>query len=185
MRLCSSLVLMLFFSNSLVAAEQTVHKNETNGLYTWTSAGDGFSVELIQVVPDFIRAIYSKHNFPHDQIEEIASYCVYGSVIKNTSDKVLAYNVSDWKYEHKGKSYPVKTKTRWLDQWHKAGVVFSWTLLPDEGEFYEGDWQQGFTTIKLPRGSRFDLVYTWTLDDISHSDRITNIECSPEEVTAP
>jgi len=94
--------LLLLLPLTASAAEQKVHRNDTNGLYTWTSDGDGFSVELIQVVPDFIRAIYSKHDFPKDEIEEIAGYCVYGSVIKNTSDKLLQYDVSDWRYEADG-----------------------------------------------------------------------------------
>lgn len=184
MRILLSTLLMMYTMTG-VAAEQTLHLNEDNGLYTWTSVGDGFSVELIQVVPDFIRAIYGKHAFPKAEIEDIATYCVYGSVIKNTSDKVLTYDVSNWRYEFEGKSHPVKTKTQWLRQWRDAGVVFSWTLLPDEGEFYEGDWQQGFTTIKLPRGSRFDLTYTWSLDGKKYSDRITGLECPPAEVTLP
>ncbi len=163
-------------------AEVKVTLNETNGLTTWTSSGDGFSVEFIQVVPDFIRAIYGKHDFPKKEIEDIASYCVYGSVIKNTSDKVLTYRVSDWRYVQDGKTYPVKTKTQWLNQWQQSGVVFSWTLLPDEGEFYEGDWQQGFTTVKLERESFFDFIYTWQLDGVEHTSTIRNMQCPPYEV---
>ena len=175
-------LLLMLLSQSIHAATQTLHKNEQNGLYTWTSEANGFTLELIQVVPDFIRAIYSKHEFPKYEIEDIASYCVFGSVVKNTSDKLMEYRVADWRYEHKGKSYPVKTKTDWLQQWKQSGVVFSWTLLPDEGEFYEGDWQQGFTTIKLPRDSEFDLVYTWSLDGKAMQDRITNMRCAPAEI---
>lgn len=180
--LISLLILALLPPATALAAKQTRYLNEQNGLYTWTSEGDGFSVELIQVVPDFIRAIYGKHEFPKKEIEEIAGYCVYGSVIKNTSDKVLTYDVSDWHYEYRGRSYPIKTKSEWLEQWRKAGVLFSWTLLPDAGEFYVGDWQQGFTTIELPREATFDLVYTWTLDGREYSDRITDMECSPADV---
>lgn len=182
--LCTSLLFCLV-SGSAYAAQQTVHRSETNGLYTWTSIAEGFSIELIQVVPDFIRAIYSKHDFPREEIEEIAGYCVYGSIIRNTSDKTLRYSVSDWRVVHDGTEHTIKTKTQWLAKWRKAGVVFSWTLLPDEGTFYEGDWQQGFTTVKLPRDSEFDLVYRWSLDGVEYTDRIEDVVCSPEEVTLP
>jgi len=73
----------------------------------------------------------------------------------------------------------VKTKTQWLEEWKKAGINFSWTLLPDSGEFDVGDWQQGFTTIELPRESEFDLIYKWTLDGVAHSGIINNMKCAP------
>jgi hypothetical protein len=162
----------------------TVDKNPQNGLLTYSASTHGFSIELIQVIPDFIRAIYGKHDFPKQEIEQIANYCVYGSVIKNTTDKTLTYKVADWHYVLDGKTYPVKTKSQWLAQWRKAGVVFSWTLLPDVGEFYEGDWQQGFTTIKAPRNSHFDLIYRWQLDGIEYSNTLENMQCPPVEIEA-
>ncbi len=160
----------------------TVSKNPDNGLLSYSKDENGFSLELIQVVPDFIRAVYGSHNFPQDVIEDIAAYCVYGSVIKNTSGKMLSYRVADWYYELDGKRHPVKTKSQWLAQWRKAGITFSWTLLPDSGEFYQGDWQQGFTTVKAPRGSRFDFHYSWTLDGKRHHAVLRDMQCPPEQV---
>jgi hypothetical protein len=52
--------------------------------------------------------------------------------------------------------------------------------LPDEGEFSVGDWQQGFTTIDLPRESEFDLIYKWQLDGIHHVGVLENVRCAPE-----
>ena len=176
---------IVFFVLTLTAGAghaMQVIKNPDNGLLTYSNAENGFSIELIQVVPDFIRAVYGGHNFPKPVIEDIAGYCVYGSVIKNTSDKPLRYRVADWYYVLDGKRYPVKTKTEWLEQWKKSGIIFSWTLLPDQGEFYEGDWQQGFPTIKAPRNSRFDLHYSWTLDGVKHSAVLKNMQCPPEKV---
>ena len=172
--------LLLLTGGSAVAMQ--VSQNPANGLLTYHHAENGFSIELIQVVPDFIRAVYGNHNFPKTVIEDIAGYCVYGSVIKNTSDKPLRYRVADWYYVLDGKRYPVRTKTEWLDEWKKSGIIFSWTLLPDQGEFFEGDWQQGFTTIKAPRNSRFDLHYSWTLDGVKHSAVLKNMQCPPEQV---
>lgn len=164
------------------AQAMQVSTNPDNGLLTYSNHENGFSIELIQVVPDFIRAVYGGHNFPRPVIEDIAGYCVYGSVIKNTTNKPLSYRVADWYYVLDGTRFPVKTKTRWLDQWRKQGILFSWTLLPDVGEFHEGDWQQGFTTIQAPRNSRFDLHYSWTLDGVKHSAVMRNMQCPPEEV---
>ena len=118
-----------------------------------------------------------------EEVERIASYCVFGSVIKNTSQKKLSYRVADWHYtDQNGTEHPVKTKSQWLAEWRKVGVTFSWTLLPDTGDFEIGDWQQGFTTIKLPRNTVFDLTYTWTLDGEPQSETFKGIRCAPENL---
>ena len=176
-----------FLSISSTAAAATVHKNKESGLLTWVADKDDFSVELIQLLPDFVRAIYAKHDFPKDEIERIANYCVYGTIIKNTSQYALTYDVSSWRYRYKGESHNVKTKTQWLEEWKKAGILFSWTLLPDYGVFEVGDWQQGFTTIAVPRDAVFDLEINWTIDDnhsVRYSKNIQGIICPPENLIA-
>ncbi len=164
-------------------AKITAQKNEESGLYSWVAESEGFSIELIQLLPDFVRAIYMSHDFPDAEVEDIAGYCVFGSIIKNTSGKQLDYDVADWYYtDTQGKRYSIKTKSEWLEQWRRAGVTFSWTLLPDKGTFYEGDWQQGFTTIKLPRESEFTLTYKWSLDGTEHTDQFEGLRCAPEQL---
>jgi len=173
------------------AAQVSIHKNETTGLLTWTAQDKGFQIELIQLLPDFIRAIYKKHHFPDAEVERAAGYCVFGTILKNTSNQHMSYKVKDWRYRAKaddgtyGKALPVKTKTQWLEEWRKAGVTFSWTLLPDEGEFAVGDWQQGFTTVKLPREAEFDLIYRWQLDGVEHEGVLKGLKCAPEELDLP
>ena len=163
--------------------EVFVRRNEQSGLYTWKVEDTGFSMELIQLIPDFVRAVYGKQNFPREEIERIAGYCVFGTILKNTSDRHMSYRVSDWRYrDSSGSLHPVKTKTQWLEEWKKSGIVFSWTLLPDIGEFAEGDWQQGFTTIKLPREAQFDLIYKWQLDGKPYTGVIKNMRCAPEQL---
>ena len=175
------LAVLLTLNSVAFAASVTIHKNEVSGLLTWTVDDDGFSIEFIQLLPDFIRAIYAKHNFPAEEVERAASYCVFGTILKNTSDQHMSYEVKNWRYRTKdGKQHAVKTKTQWLDEWKKAGITFSWTLLPDKGEFAVGDWQQGFTTIKLPRETEFDLIYKWELDGVPHSGVLKNMKCAPE-----
>ncbi len=172
------------------ASVVSIHTNETTDLLTWTVEDNGFTIELIQLTPDFIRAIYEKHNFPADEIERVASYCIFGTILKNTSKQNMSYRVSDWRYVPKdkkgnmGQALPVKTKTQWLEEWKKAGIIFSWTLLPDVGDFAVGDWQQGFTTIKLPRESEFNFIYKWKLDDVAHAGTIKNVKCAPESPDA-
>lgn len=182
--ICASCLFL--FSTQLYAADITIEKNNQSGLLIWTAQDNGFSIELIQLSPDFVRAIYGKQDFPSAEIERIAAYCVFGTVIKNTSQHQLTYKVRDWTYIDKNKkTHPVKTKTQWLKEWRDAGINFSWTLLPDENTFDVGDWQQGFTTIALPRNSHFDLNYQWTLDGSTHTGTMPNISCAPETLNTP
>ena len=174
---------LLLQTTAASASETSVYKNPETGLLTWTVNDEGFKIELIQLIPDFVRAIYAKHHFPKNEVERVASYCVFGSILKNTSDQHLSYRVADWRYQPAdAKQYPVKTKTQWLEEWRKAGIKFSWTLLPDIGEFSVGDWQQGFTTIKLPREATFDLIYKWQLDGVPHTGVIKNVRCAPDSL---
>lgn len=173
------ILFLCLLHTSIQAAEVTVHKNEASGLLTWTAKDDGFSIELIQLNPDFVRAVYGKRDYPADEVERIAGYCVFGSIIQNTSQQRLSYRVADWRYVDKnGKSYPVKTKAQWLAEWRKAGITFAWTLLPESGDFGIGDWQQGFTTIKIDQNEKFDFIYTWTLDGKKHEGKIENMSCA-------
>ena len=170
-------------SKPSLAAKITTQQNEASGLYSWVAESDGFSIELIQLLPDFIRAIYMSHDFPAAEVEDIASYCVFGTVIKNTSGQELDYDVADWYYtDSNGNEHSLKTKSDWIEQWQKAGVAFSWTLLPDKGTFYEGDWQQGFTTVKLPRESAFTLIYKWSINDTEYTDIFEGLRCAPENL---
>ncbi len=178
----TSLATCLIFSAAR-ATEIKLHENEDTGLLTWTALDKGFSLELIQLLPDFVRAIYGSHGFPKDEIEKIAAYCVFGTIIKNTSQMQLEYRVADWYYlaGDKTKKHRIKTKPDWLAQWRKAGIKFSWTLLPEQGVFETGDWQQGFTTIELPHNSTFNLIYNWTLNGKAYTGTIENLHCAPEQ----
>ena len=158
----------------------SVHRNPDTGLLTWTAEAEGFRIGLIQLLPDFVRAIYESHHFPATEIERIARYCVFGTVVANTSQQQVRYRVADWYYvDSSGMEHPIKTKTQWIGEWRKAGINFSWTLLPDESVFETGDWQQGFTTIDTTRDSTFDLVYSWQTGRTKHTARLENIHCAP------
>ncbi len=173
----------LLLSTAVQAADISIDKNKDTGLLTWTSKDEGFSIELIQLIPDFVRAVFSKYDFTKSEIERIASYCVFGTILQNTSNQRLTYNVSDWTYTDKnGISLPVKSKSQWLEEWEKLGITYAWTLLPGSGSFEVGDWQQGFTTIKLPREASFDLTYTWTLDGKPHTGKLKNMSCPPNNL---
>lgn len=165
----------------LLAGETRQTKDPQTGLLRWKFAGEGISLELIQLLPDFVRAVYGSHDFPPEAIEEIAGYCIFGTILINTTDKPLTYRVADWHaITADGKKYSLKTKTQWVGEWRKLGIRYSWTILPAEQTFEAGDWAQGFTTVKLPRDKPFDLVISWELEGKKHAGKIKNVRCAPE-----
>ena len=167
------------FANASPVVEK-IYRNDKSGLLSWLREADGFRVEFIQLLPDFVRAVYARHGFPEDAVEEMASWCIFGSIIKNTSGRPLRYRVADWRYrDSQGRLHPVKTKTQWLREWRRKGIPFSWSLLPDKGDFAAGDWQQGFTTLALPHGASFDLLYSWSVDGRPYQGEIKQMRCAP------
>lgn len=165
---------------SIASDGVTVSEVNETGLKRWQLENNGFSLELIQLHAEFIQASYSSRGLPDPIVHGMDDYCVYGTIARNLSDGPMHYRVVDWRAKlADGQEVIPKTKSQWLDEWRKIGVRFAWSLLPDDQKFEEGDWSQGFTTVKLPRGSTFDLIYNWTLGDQRHTATIPDIECPP------
>ena len=156
--------------------------DEASGLLSWKAQHPGFSLQFIQLLPDYIRAIYSGRDLPPKVMELMAGYCMFGTIIKNESDKPLAYRVADWRYiTADGESHPIKTKTQWLQDWRDMGVAFRWSLLPDDQQFAPGDWSQGFTTLPLAPETVFKLKYQWTQQGETHEGIFEDLRCAPAE----
>jgi hypothetical protein len=165
------------------ASDVEIRRNPDTGLLIWKAQDPDLSLELIQLHPDFIRAIYESRGFPKEMIEVIAGYCVFGTIIKNLAETMLSYRVADWYYvDAEGNNHHLKTKSQWMEEWKQAGVPFMWSMLPDEQDFDVGDWNQGFTTVDLPRESAFDLIFTWTTGGKSYQGRIDDLTCAPEHL---
>jgi hypothetical protein len=156
--------------------------NPDTGLRSWKVGGQAFSIELIQVLPDYVRAVYAARGLPQKIIDDVSSYCVFGTIIRNTTAEPLSYRVADWRYiTPDGTRHRLKTKSEWVQEWRDMGVAFRWSMLADEQTFAEGDWVQGFTTVKLPPGSRFDLDYSWSQYGKQYSGIIEGMRCAPVE----
>lgn len=154
--------------------------NPDTGLYSWKIEGEGFSLELIQLLPDTVRAMYEARGLPREMIEGVVRYCVFGTVAINTSNGRVSYRVADWRYiTPDGKRHPLKTKTQWVEEWSGMGVPYGWSILPDEQVFEVGDWSQGFTTVGLKPDDVFDLAYSWRVDGRLHTGIFRGIRCAP------
>jgi hypothetical protein len=172
----------LLFSLPGSGSAATQQVNPDTGLRSWKVGGQAFSIELIQVLPDYVRAVYVARGLPQKIIDDVSSYCVFGTIIRNTTAEPLSYRVADWRYTTPdGVRHRLKTKSEWVQEWHDMGVAFRWSMLADEQTFGEGDWVQGFTTVKLPPGSRFDLGYSWSQYGKQYNGIIEGMRCAPVE----
>jgi hypothetical protein len=152
-----------------------------SGLASWKVEDSGFSLQLLQVLPDYVRAVYASRGLPEDVIERVASNCVFGTIIRNESDAPLTWRLTDWRFvTADGEQHRVKPKSAWVEEWRKAGIAFRWTLLADEQTYEIGDWGQGFITLKLAPGEAFDLHYSWSQHDQSHTGMLRELRCASE-----
>ncbi len=179
----ANLVLVFALTLALVSpvnADVQTFTDDNSGLQSWKAQHPGFSLQFIQLLPDYVRAVYSARGLPDKVVELMAGYCIFGTIIKNESDQPLSYRVADWRYlTRDGRSHPVKTKTQWLKEWRDMGVTFRFSLLPDEQTFAPGDWSQGFTTLALPPDTPVALHYFWTQQGKKHEGVFENLRCAP------
>lgn len=162
------------------AGEVQTFRDDNSGLLSWKAQHPGFSLQFIQLLPDYVRAVYGARGLPKKAVEQMAGYCVFGTIIKNESNGPLSYRVADWRYETSdGKRHPIKTKTEWLKEWQHMGIAFRWSLLPDDQTFAPGDWSQGFTTLPLPPGTAVTLHYSWTQQGKTYEGTFKNLRCAP------
>ena len=174
---------LLLASPAALAAQLTEHRDPETGLLSWKQVDRGFSLELIQVMPDYVKAVYASHDLPPAVVDSMSAYCVFGTVAQNRSGGKLSYRVADWRFvTPDGKKHPLKTKTGWLAEWKKLGSDFGWSILPAAITFDAGDWAQGFTTVRLPPSSRFDLIYSWRHHGKHYTGTFKNLVCAPAQL---
>jgi hypothetical protein len=177
-----SSVLLLAGTVATSAAPVKVSEDPDTGLKSWKVVEEGFGLELIQLYPDYVQAVYASRDLPKVVLDGIRQYCFFGTIARNETDTELSYRVADWRYVASGgKQYPLKTKSEWLVEWRRHGSDYGWSILPDDMVFDPGDWAQGFTTVKLPPGGRFDLIYSWRHHGKTYAGKLNNLSCAPAE----
>jgi hypothetical protein len=162
------------------SAQMQTFTDDASGLLAWKAVHPGFSLQFVQVLPNYVRAIYGARGLPDDVVELMAGYCIFGTIIKNESAGTLSYRVADWNYETSdGVQHSVKTKSQWLQDWKERGVAFRWLMLPDSQTFAPGDWSQGFTTLAVPPDTPVKIHYSWTEQGTRHEGTFKNLRCAP------
>jgi len=169
---------LLSFSASAWPAQTIVTQNPETGLKSWKKSENGFSLELIQLLPEFVQATYASRDLPPAIFDSMRGYCVFGTVARNETAQPLSYRVAEWRIiTADGKQHRLRTKSQWVAVWKKLGADFSYSILPDDITFEEGDWAQGFTTPRIAPGTRFDLVYVWRQHGKTFTGKLENLSC--------
>ncbi len=168
-----------------MSAEQR-SKNPDSGPSKWTMNEQGFSLELVQVNADYARAVFFARGLPTDVVEEISRYCMFGTIVKNRTKSPVSYRLPEWRVRTGGGvEHKFKLKSEWIKEWSAKGVGFRWLLLADAQTFDEGDWMQGFTTIALKPGEKFDLSYSWSREGKTYNHEIKGMQCAPVKPATP
>ena len=157
-----------------------VTTNPDTGLKTWKTREQAFSLELVPLLPDFVRAVFMAKNLPADVVEAISGYCVFGTIVRNQAEVPVSYDMRTWRYiTQDGVEHRARSKSAWVEAWREQGIAFRWTLLYEAQTYAVGDWGQGFTTVKLPPGTHFDLHYNWQQAGETHTRVIKDMACAP------
>ncbi|RRQ21544.1 hypothetical protein [Thiohalobacter thiocyanaticus] len=176
-------ILWLLLPLTTLAAEVEREFDPASGIETVQVEHPGMSLQLLPLNRDYVAAVFSARGLPPDIVESTRDYCAFGTILRNTGDASLHYDLRQWRYvTPDGRTHRVKTKTEWLQEWQGRDLAFRWVLLHEEQTYQPGDWGQGFTTVALPPGTRFDLHYSWTQGGELHEARLENVHCAPEGV---
>lgn len=154
-------------------------KDQQTGLLTWQAEQAGFSLTLQQLTPNNVSALYEGMGASLAIVKRIAAYCVFGTDARNLSHKPITYNVANWRVvTAKGVQHRLRSKAGWQKIWKPLGLNYGFTIFPAAQTFEPGDWAEGFTTVKLPPDTRFNLIYTWSEHGKTHKGTLDGLQCA-------
>jgi hypothetical protein len=186
-------VMLLMLGNLTAAsiqAEVLRSANEENGLEKWHFIAGDIEIELVQRLPDQTRALFMKHEFSREVIEELATSCMFQTIIRNSGRsgeaRPVSIDLTRWRMQHAGKVTGIVLKEPLLASWTDADaapaakLVIRWGMFPTQQEYLPGDYNWGLTAYGIPPGSVFDLDVSWEEGGRLHSGKIEGVICAPD-----
>ena len=188
-----ALVSVFLFSPVVLFAMVTSSINDSTSLKTWKLMQNGFELQLVQRLPDQTRGFFQGRGFTKQQANDIATQCVFQTIVKNTAlDKTSApieISLKEWRVKVNGMSKHIKLKEDWAKQWSliqnksdrvkkSAQIAFRWATFPSEQTFDPGgDYNWGMISFALKPGQVFDLHVFWHVGEQINDEWITSLEC--------
>ena len=190
----SKIIMLLCMLVALVSActdERVLHSvDDDNGLQKWHFIDGDIEIELVQRLPDQSRALFMKHEFSRDVVEDLALSCMMQTIIRNSgksgSGQAVLIDLAQWRMQHKGRESGIRLKEQWLASWSDeqaspaARLIVRWGLFPTQQEYLPGDYNWGLTTYGIAPGSVFDLAVSWEEGGEPRSGKINDIVCAPD-----
>jgi hypothetical protein len=178
---------LLLIGNAHASEGETLtQRNPETGLESWKTTKLGVTLELTQLTPDQARAFFLGRGFEPAEAEHYAAACTFMTILRNESaPAAISYNLAEWRtIGVDSRVTSLKLKEDWLKEWEALNlsqvrkIAFEWSQLPSEQTFEPGDWNQGMTTFALPRGSRFDLKFRWTIQGKQQENIMKGVSCA-------
>ncbi len=215
MTVINKIFFILIFLLPVITTAQTGSITEpridaATGLKTWSLIQSGLSLQLVQRLPDQTRGFYQGRGFTKQQANDIATACVFQTIVKNTSEKgvgeAISISLKTWRLKTINSSQnpldketleqDIKLKEDWAKEWsaikdkakqvkQSARIAFKWSTFPSEQTFAPGgDYNWGMVSFGLAPGTQFDLQIIWQTSQQSHKEShkqwLKNIQC-PED----
>lgn len=184
MLVCSSFMTLSVHAGVLRSA------NEDNGLEKWHFTEGDIEIELVQRLPDQTRALFMKHEFSREVVEDLATSCMFQTIIRNSgksaSGQPVSIDLTGWRMQYAGKVSGIQLKEPLIESWSDtdaspaAKLVVRWGMFPTRQEYLPGDYNWGLTAYGIPPGSQFDLDVTWREGEKSRSGEIRGVVCAPD-----
>ncbi len=193
-----TLIIICFLPGILLAqreAQIEAEIDESTGLKTWKLIQSGLELQLVQRSPDQTRGFYLGRGFTKKDSNEIATQCVFQTIVKNTAlqktGEAISIALKTWRLKkinaENDQTQRIKLKEDWASQWSQdnnkqvtpsARIAFKWSTFPSEQTFEAGgDYNWGMITFGLPPGEQFDLHVFWHTNQQTHEQWISNIQC--------
>ena len=187
------LILYCVLSASLSAAEISKSTDKETALKGWKLTENNFQLELIQRSPQQTRSFFQARGFSPKIANEIATQCVFQTIIKNTqaenSTDAISISLKKWHITNKNSNEPkpIKLKEVWDKEWkdsdisNAARIAFRWATFPTQQTFDPGgDFNWGMISFGPKPDAVFNLRLFWKQGDKSHNAWIRNMQC-PED----
>jgi hypothetical protein len=172
----------------------SVTKDKSSNLSSWKFVHEGLELQLVQRSPDQTRAFYQGRGFGKQMANQIATSCVFQTIVKNMGQdrtgKAFSVSLDTWRLKQlkdnkEGLTQGIKLKEQWLKQWSKNSTVsqssriaFKWSTFPSQQTFdLGGDYAWGMITFGLSPDESFDLQIEWQTSEQNHKRWIKNIQC--------
>lgn len=190
--LCAALLtFILLLASAARAAEVSRHDQTASGLQGWLIEDHNIHIELNPLRLDQVRAFYLGRGFSEEMTEQIATACVFQTVIRNISapDQEVSIDVdlADWRLVEGQVQLPLTGKDEWLRKWAAAGagraaqLAFRWATFPARQSFkLTGDYGWGMILFGKPPGEQFDLLIRWRVNDQAAERLVTAMRCPNE-----